>query len=651
MNAKPSPKITARATLGIDFGTANTYLSECAQDELKTVPLLLDDDLGKATANLYRNQNSEREIFLIGQLAINTFGTTPPAIRKQQGFELRTQYKPDIGTKRRSRDEAEDFFKKLLLGKTPKKPLTQALNPGEVIFGIPSNADHHFKGALKTVAVSTGFASAKRPVKMYPEPLGALVYHLSHAQTIAPRRFAQGVMIVDFGGGTCDFTSMTGFETRASWGDMLLGGRLFDDLFFRVFLEQNPSAQQLIEDNHDQHFIQFYECKQAKEEFSNLMQRPENRNRPFTRAIRPYGRVEIKNWEHFIRLARQYRPSDNIRQSLRNLDEDHPVLAALRDHEQSSIDLLAWFETALRQGLEKSQCPVQTAILTGGSSRWPFVTDCVDKVLKELGNHGVDYVLSPNPYIDVGEGLSMIPATQQGAQRDLESLAALFEVDQTGTNAFEELLGRAQNSALAKAQTALETAIKAQLNPFIRRSSQEFSESGGSLQGRFEQLQRQLRALEDELTAALSQWQSEIQQDLPGHCQAQVADDLARRLTFPIDWTRPAWPAASCEAAVKAALSEFVSEEPRSWWRRQLDRLSMPSFLVRLCGRQRAWTRRLFEHRQDLEQQLMGAVNDWLTEQIGKIGRDLRTQLESERDARKALLEHLNTPEALVTGE
>ena len=44
-------------------------------------------------------------------------------------------------------------------------------------------------------------------------------------------------LVVDFGGGTCDFAFMYRGMVRNSWGDMELGGRLFDDLFFQWFIK------------------------------------------------------------------------------------------------------------------------------------------------------------------------------------------------------------------------------------------------------------------------------------------------------------------------------------------------------------------------------------------------------------------------------
>jgi molecular chaperone DnaK len=679
--------------LGIDFGTANTYLSECSNSDTSTVPVLLEDSIGKATANLYRQQKKQIELFLIGQLAINTYGTTPAHIRKQQGMSLQTQYKPDIGRSRASRDFAEDYFKKLLED-------YNGIEAQEVIFGIPSEADDRFKDALKVVALSTGFAGAQRPVKMFPEPLGALVYHLSQKNAqLSPGHLGRGSLILDFGGGTCDFTAMNKFLARHSWGDMLLGGRLFDDLFYQAFLSQNSTAKSAIEAKHDQHYIQFHECKLAKEEFSNLMQREKNRDCTFTRSIRPYGTLIIEGWEHFEKLARCYRPSENIQ-------------VHFPDPCEETIDLLDWFEGSLRKGLirlqeEQASGGIELALLTGGSSRWPFVKEIVEKVLNETQSHGASttILVSASPYIDVGEGLSMIPAARKFASADVDRLNHYLCADAAGLSkldgTIESLVERATADVSEVAGKANQRAFQTGAN----RLRKEFQKNGGRLSSFTKKLKQSIYEADHDselLAKTLSQWEK----SLPELTRSRIMEELGRELRFPVHVRRPLsfsgldYPDNN-DWVNAEELGDSGSTDPQarsfpgiltfigsvmSWlilglafqrwglglvvaalipciitaafrlpvvnrlWRSLIESIPWAGWMVRVFGMHQAFDSLAAEIRKQAEEPKNRAWQDFFRSYGKQLSRDFRQQLDYEIDARKALSESLSQPCGIVEG-
>lgn len=663
--------------LGIDFGTANTYLSECSTRDTQTMPVLLEDRLGKATANLYRRNKEKVELFLIGQLAINTYGTTPPHVRSKQGFQLKAQYKPDIGKSRESRNSAEDYFKQLLKDH-------KGVEAEEVIFGIPSEADDEFKGALKLVALSTGFASTASRVKMYPEPLGALIYHLSKKETpLSPGDLGRGSLVIDFGGGTCDFTAMGEFHVQHSWGDMLLGGRLFDDLFYQIFLSQNPEAKALIEARHDQHYIQFHECKLAKEEFSNLMQRSKNRDCAFARGIRPYGTLVIEGWKEFETLARCYRPSPNI-------VEQFP------EPPEGPIDLLDWFARALREGLEalrerSGQSRIEFALLTGGSSRWPFVADMTRDILRDFDSQGSPRVLlSSSPYIDVGEGLSMIPASKHFAETDVDRLNRFLNKDSTGMS---ELSGSLE-SVFEKARLSLESLVNESFQESLTRalsqSRKGFQGKGGRFKGLRGELESRLggSAVNEEMQRSLENWR----RALPEMAQSRVGEDLVRELHFPVTLSRPLdlqeakepdwdvsegdgvsgdlpffegvlvvlvllsmvavgmvsgrWDVAAGVAFSSGLLCFALSfgDGFRRFWLSLFEEVPWPAFLVRPLG----LNRHFYAMAKDIRGRRLGPLRaywqSYLTGERDRMARDLERQLGSEIGARRALAENLGQP-------
>lgn len=675
--------------LGIDFGTANTYLSECSSRDTETIPVLLEDSLGKATANLYRRNKEQIELFLIGQMAINTYGTTPPRVRAKQGFQLKAQYKPDIGKSRDCRDSAEDYFKQLLKDH-------KGVEAQEVIFGVPSEADDQFKGALRLVALSTGFASTAKQVKMYPEPLGALIYHLSKKDaSLSPGDLGKGALVLDFGGGTCDFTAMGEFHVQHSWGDMLLGGRLFDDLFYQIFLSQNPDAASLIEARHDQHYIQFHECKLAKEEFSNLMQRAKNRDCAFARAIRPYGTLVIEGWRDFEQWARSYRPSAN-------------VLEQFPEPLEGPIDLLDWFARALREGLEdlrekSGQGRIEFALLTGGSSRWPFVAEMTREVLRDFeGQGGAKILVSSSPYIDVGEGLSMIPAAKHFAEQDVDRLNRFLAPDSTGRSELSGSLDCVFEQAQGAVNDMVERGFQDALTRSLSQARSAFRSGGGRLRDCRERLEASLAAsrADEGVDQALENWR----RALPEMAQSRVSEDLGRDLHFPVTLRRPLGlreveqPGLLCLdggdscvdvvgeekdalpffEAVLVSVSLFVTlvlglgagrwdagvalglgvalggfalsflGSFRRLWRRGIEEIPWPGFLVGPLGLGKAFDGMARDLRGSRLGPLRSFWGAYWREEEARMARDLERQLGSEIGARRALAENLGSPLSVV---
>ena len=118
------------------------------------------------------------------------------------------------------------------------------------------------------------------------EPEGALWFHLNR-KDIGLDQASDGALVIDFGGGTCDFAYMCRSKVQHAWGDMQFGGRLFDDLFFRWFLDKNPDVLARLCANNDEYFVHWYLCREAKEHFSKTMD--QNRYRAANKKIGDYG--------------------------------------------------------------------------------------------------------------------------------------------------------------------------------------------------------------------------------------------------------------------------------------------------------------------------------------------------------------------------
>ena len=230
--------------LAIDFGTTNTYFSKCPADQIS--PVGIDFGTGRdglPTAILYRGQREP----LVGEPALHEYGESAPEERRD--YQLRTQFKPDITESQEAGKAATDFLR-VVVDQAKRQHI--ALDPMKhnVIFGVPSESEFQFRTRLTQIARTAGYGD----VKLVDEPKGALLHHLWH-KDFSPEEAQRGILVVDFGGGTCDFALLQSLQVGHSWGDMELGGRLFDDLFFQWFLEENPGAAKAINRSGDTYYV------------------------------------------------------------------------------------------------------------------------------------------------------------------------------------------------------------------------------------------------------------------------------------------------------------------------------------------------------------------------------------------------------------
>jgi molecular chaperone DnaK len=389
---------SSRPVLALDFGTSNTYVTKCPGDKEEPVGLDFGDGRdGIATAILYREGKEP----LIGNLALEEYGD---AGATEPGYRIHAQFKPDLAASPQARGYARDFLAALLeVGRRQNKDI----NPTgrQVIFGVPSEAGEEYREALRTVTREAGFGA----VKTVDEPKGAIYFHLQR-KDVSPTEALAGALVVDFGGGTCDFALLAGGEVLHSWGDMHLGGRLFDDLFYQWFIEQNPGAVAAMRREGAEFFVLAVRCREVKEKFSLAMALdPQS---VFRKSMGEYGRLADATWEAFQARARSYRPSKTFATYLQAMNPGAAEHLAAFDQ---GLDLLDWFRRTLRQGLDHERVrgrEIACVILTGGSSAWPFVADRVTEELAQRGRRP-RLVHSDRPYVTVSQGLAIIPALQR----------------------------------------------------------------------------------------------------------------------------------------------------------------------------------------------------------------------------------------------
>lgn len=394
-----------QGVLSIDFGTTNSYFCKCPSDQI--APVGVDFGTGRdglPTAILYREGKEP----LVGEQALHEYGEA--SSQERRGYRLRTQFKPDIASSDEAATTARDFLNAVIV-QSQRQHISLDPTTMNVIFGVPSESAESFRAKLAQIAETAGYGA----VRLVDEPKGALLYHLWH-RDFSPEEAQRGILVVDFGGGTCDFAFLRSLRVCHSWGDMELGGRLFDDLFFQWFLEQNPDALAQMEEAGDVYYVHSYLCREVKEFFSLTMAR--DRSETLNKSVGRYGSLRGMDWAGFTERAGTYQPSATLVRHLRDMG----VKCRSITEADKPVDLIAWFRQSLAGVLTESDLKgsdVSRVVLAGGSSQWPFVADVVSE---SLGVDSTHLMRSDRPYAVIAQGLAILPALQRQFDRTREKL-------------------------------------------------------------------------------------------------------------------------------------------------------------------------------------------------------------------------------------
>jgi hypothetical protein len=476
---------TRANVIGIDFGTSNTYLTICPYGTKNKFPLHIG---GRSpaidTAILYADDpGPDPGLFpLVGERATATFGQADLETRARRGYRYHANFKPEIVGHEVARKCAADFLGAI---RREAQIVGVGLDQGEgsVIIGAPSEAGPAFRETLRAVVGEAGLGAAE----VVDEPKGVLLTDLGYNR-FPLGDILDGYLVVDFGGGTCDFALMSRGEVVASWGDMELGGRLFDDLFFQWFLEQNPGAEEALARERREFYVWSYCCRRLKEDFSETVAR--DRRGRVTAEVGRFGVVRELDLETFLARASAYTPSEAFASFGRTMGVRlSPRLLG------GGIDLIAWFRDLLLGGLGASR--VRAVSLSGGSSRWFFV---MDLCLSALGLRPGRILGSPNPFGAISEGLAILPAVKMELEAAKEKMLADkegFIVSELMPLVEENLGGSAE--CLAGRITA--ELFDGQIVPLLRRAGDEglrIADVEAGIQGCVDQYRERLEELADE---------------------------------------------------------------------------------------------------------------------------------------------------------
>ncbi len=488
--------------LAVDFGTSTSHFSFCPGDELLPSSLVFDPNaLGMESAVLFRK---DRET-LVGRMALDTWGDAFEAEQKE--YDLRMHFKPDIAHSSEAwragvaflqgvRREAESLY----------ASLDQA---GRVFFGVPSEAGEEWREALRTLAREGGFGE----VELVDEPVGALLYHLSQ-KDLKPSESLEGTLVVDFGGGTCDFAWMERLEVKASWGDMLLGGRLLDDLFYQMLCEANPGLEQRLEQEGAAYYVHWYECRRMKENFSLAMSR--NLSESWSGRAGNYGTLRNLSWEFFRERASRYIPTPSFGEHLRRVEGQR--------FGEEPLDLLGWFRSSLREGVEQhglQGSAMGRVILSGGSSSWPFVVQILQE---ELDLPREKILRSSRPGAVIAEGISLLPALRHRYSTLRQSLEK--DLPRFVREELQEGVARLLRGGTEEVARHCEARL---FQGSLRGVVECFRQEGGSLHTFREDLERCVKEEEPEIAAILEVEMRRIFELLPREIARALGNWLSRK--------------------------------------------------------------------------------------------------------------------------
>lgn len=492
--------MTDSSILAIDFGTTNSYYCKCPADQIS--PVGVDFGSGRdgiPTAILYRRDREP----LVGNPALHEYGES--SSEERAAYRLCTQFKPDITTSEESAKNAEDFLR-TVVEQSQKQHIVLDPARHEVIVGVPAEAEEAFRDRLRKIAKAAGYGD----VKLLDEPKGALLSHLWR-RDFSPDEALRGVLIVDFGGGTCDFAFLRSLEEVRSWGDMELGGRLFDDLFFQWFLEQNAEALREIERAGDTYYVHSYLCREVKEFFSLTMAR--DRSESVNKSVGRYGSLRDVKWEAFLDKAAAYEPSPAFVSYLMGIGVDSDKL--VRPNEQ--IDLIEWFRQSLNQGLAEKKIKagdISRVILAGGSSQWPFVYDVVSEM---LGLDPSKLMRSDRPYAVIAEGLAILTPLQRQFEKTREELRR--ELPEFCRIKVKPLVQNTTEAYVSDVATDITLELfDKQIKPVL----QEYRDTGGSLAALKSNVSSTAKSFEPELRKIVEDRMQTLRLGLP----EQVRDVL-----------------------------------------------------------------------------------------------------------------------------
>ncbi len=499
----------------MDLGTSNTCVATCDKG---IVTILQPENwysaaLGGAIPSLVLYKHGQA--FLIGAAAELEFGEAGEEERR--AYTLRSQFKPDIAVHEDAKNSMLDFL----------RMLHKSINPqGHILVGIPSQAENHYQQILRLCLTETGWHDAR----FLREPVGAVLHYIASG-ILPPSLAARGVLTVDFGGGTCDLAVLRRADVVGRHGDMLYGGRLFDDLFYQILLEHNAGLEEALQDEGNAYYVHWVACRRAKEEFSALMHRDRTAAASLRVRWSHFDGQQVREeaayitkltWTEFLARAGAYTASP----SLLHILKEHGNRSGLSTRGQGllqgkHVDLISWFEDILLASLESVRrenmsplADIPLILLTGGSSAWPFVHDIVRQT---LGTR-TKILMGDEPYADIAKGLAkyhLLAEHLREGRAALQNELPLFMEERIRRKAIRQNLQHGAENLLQDISQFLRDVI-------LIPSFTQYRQEGGTLKHLMQNIATSMLQEEERLHQLLDHGMNRIGRTLVNACRAEL---------------------------------------------------------------------------------------------------------------------------------
>lgn len=479
--------------IAIDFGTCNTYLSQSVNGgpaEEFNIAVGGDSAHGMKSVIMYRTKGDRAGNHEFGQEAMKTYGGSSPKKIEMHGLEFASSFKPDIEVSEKARQDSICFLSNLL---EEANQQNLNINPSEtdVFFGVPSEASEEYRTCLRDIAKKAGWGD----VRLLDEPFGALCYYQDESsKDVVNKMLKDSVLVVDFGGGTCDFVVLENGDVKYSWGDMLLGGRLFDDLFYQWVIDCSQDSEPVTEEQLMRVNRDFYwrcvKCRELKENFSNAMVR--EKICPYEEFFVDQYELELP-WEEFVRRAQNYHPSQSFMKNTK-LPAD---MSKTMFNPEGTTDILNWFEKELRRGFEISRIPIESidkVLLAGGSSTWPFVQESCKQIFGEE-----KMIRCLNPFAAISMGLVKYCKIKEVAMDKIQ------DMEQEANEQKAKFVQKLMDTPLPDSVNEMLTQKAAEIfEKFAMPALDNFAENGGMLSDLEESLSSVFNKNIDEINRSLA---------------------------------------------------------------------------------------------------------------------------------------------------
>lgn len=472
-----------RHIFGLDFGTSNTHMSISTAAE--AVPIVddvkIESNASVPSVILYDERTFE--VLGFGQPALEEWHSMSRSERRK--YTLGTGFKQRLPFNKRAETETELFLGALFSNLDKQKifDVKNFINNTEMACGVPSKTHETHTEKMTTILTKI---TGRAPV-LIEEPLGALYYHIIR-RDITKDDGRGGVLVIDFGGGTLDLAYIKNFKIHKVWGSPVIGGVLFDDLFYNIFLEQNKGVKSAVEKEGISGYLRTVLFKNLKEKYSVLHATSQHailkENIVFGQSS--YGTLTIPDFDFLYEKMAHYQMSDELKHDLKGSKYLEELRVDQGIHLPKAIT-----KEVLRGQTEFKIKPdtISLIILTGGSSRWKFFVDMIEREFPYTR-----ILASADPESTISRGLGLCYSAKLYEKRVRAELSSNKA----------ELTKRLEESYKSIFKEGLHQYSKAVFSVYslvVKDVITKFLENGGSI-----------TELENQMRRAFSDRQSELEQ-------------------------------------------------------------------------------------------------------------------------------------------